>query len=85
MFSKAIFPQKFKPGQLVVTSLAPPRWDGEHPRGWGTAPEGTLAVITSDPREHYHTWGGLYDVVYVSGEYTGTINQICGDFLRERR
>ncbi len=82
MFDAAIFPQIFKPGDLVVTALAPPRYKDEHPRGWGTEPEGTLAMITSGPIEHYHSWGGLYDIVYVSGDSTGTASQICADFVR---
>ena len=52
MFDAAIFPQIFKPGDLVITALAPPRW------------------------------GGLYDIVYVSGDSTGVASQICADFVR---
>ena len=82
MFSRAIFPQKFKPGELVITAPAPPRWDGELPRACGGIPEGSLAIVISEPMKHYHSWGGLYDAVIVSGPRTGLPCQIWADFIR---
>ena len=82
MFASAIFPQKFKPGELVVASLAPPRWEGEHPRAFGGVPEGSLVVITSEPMWHYHAWGGLYDAIVASGPWTGLACQVYADFIR---
>ena len=79
MFEVHRFPQKFSVGSLAIGCPAPPRWAGERPRtDWTT---GLLFHILSGPRSDYHSWGGLYDVICLSGNHSGQTKQVYGDFL----
>lgn len=79
MFEVHRFPQKFSVGSLVVGHPAPPRWAGERPRTDWTA--GVLFHILSEPQPDYHSWGGMYDVICLSGKDAGKRAQVFGDFL----